>query len=216
MRTTSSGLTLPQTLAELVDPLRAALLVYDMQVGICRQLPDGGRIVAQVANLLAAARARGLRVVYTRHLSLPLAWLGATGTRTAMTWQRQPDPGLLTVPFGREAMAASIVPELSPSPDDLVLDKYAMSAFVGTPLATALRDCGLSTLIVCGIATEIGIDPTLRHAADLGLVPVLATDACGAGNAEASAHALAALHHAGDTVMVTAGDLVEALAPGEA
>lgn len=96
-----------------------------------------------------------------------------------------------------------------------MVDKFAMSAFVGTQLATAMRDCGLSTVIVCGIATEVGIDPTLRHAADLGFVPVMVTDACGAGNTEAGARAVAALTHAGDTIMVAAEQLVAAFDRGE-
>jgi nicotinamidase-related amidase len=74
-----------------------------------------------------------------------------------------------------------------------------------------MRDCELSTLIICGIATEVGIDPTLRHAADLGFIPVMITDACGAGNLEAGERAVAALSFAGDTVMVTTEQLITAL-----
>lgn len=214
MLRTVTNLTLPQTLPELVDPVRAALLVYDMQVGICRQVAEAVRIIALIAELVAEARARGMRIAYTRHLSLPRPWLGATALRTAMSWQRQADPAQVKLPFGRDAAASAIVPELAPAPDDLVLDKFAMSAFAGTHLAEALRDCGLSTIIVCGIATEVGIDPTLRHATDLGFVPILVTDACGAGNAAAAEHALAALRHAGDTVMVTSAEFTDALRQG--
>ena len=35
------GLTIPQTLEEVCDPARTALIVYDMQVGIVSQLSDG-------------------------------------------------------------------------------------------------------------------------------------------------------------------------------
>lgn len=214
MLNTATHLSLPRSLAELVAPLRATLLVYDMQVAICRQVAAAPEIIARSVELVAAARARGLRIAYTRHLSWPRPWLGATATRTAMRWQRQTDPDQVSLPFGRNAAASAIVPELAPAADDLVIDKYAMSAFAGTPLAMALRDCGQSTVIVCGIATEVGIDPTLRHAADLGFVPVMVTDACGAGNDAAAEHALAALRHAGDTVMVTVAELVSAFEEG--
>jgi nicotinamidase-related amidase len=43
-----------------------------------------------------------------------------------------------------------------------------MSAFEGPPLDIALRDCGIDTFAVVGIAIEIGIEPTVRHGADLG------------------------------------------------
>jgi len=34
--------------------------------------------------------------------------------------------------------------------------------------------------VIVGAVLEIGIEPTARHAADLGLLPVVVTDACGA------------------------------------
>jgi len=82
-----------------------------------------------------------------------------------------------------------------------VLDKIAMSAFEGTPLAMMLRDCGLRAIAIVGAATEIGIEPTARHAADLGFVPVLLADACGAGHPDAATRSLAALEFAGDTIL---------------
>jgi nicotinamidase-related amidase len=211
MLQTALTLSLPQTLNEIVDPSRAALLVYDMQVGISRQVSQAPQIVSTIGKLIVKAREARLRIAYTRHLSAPRSWLGATATRTAMSWQRLQDPAEVTFPFPRDAAATQIVPELEPTADDLILDKFAMSAFVGTYLDTMMRDCHLSTLIVCGIATEVGIDPTLRQAADLGFIPVMVSDACGAGNAEAGARAVAALAFAGDTVMTESQNLIAAL-----
>jgi len=59
-----------------------------------------------------------------------------------------------------------------------VFDKLAMSAFAGTPLEMALRDLGIRAFAIAGVALEIGIAPTVWHAVDLGLVPVVVTDAC--------------------------------------
>jgi len=44
-----------------------------------------------------------------------------------------------------------------------------------------LRDCGINAFITVGVAMEIGIEPTIRHGADCGYIPVLVTDACGPG-----------------------------------
>jgi nicotinamidase-related amidase len=52
-----------------------------------------------------------------------------------------------------------------------------------------MRDLGLDCFAICGIATEIGIEPTVRHATDLGYVPVIVEDACGAGDEEAAVRA---------------------------
>jgi nicotinamidase-related amidase len=76
-----------------------------------------------------------------------------------------------------------------------------MSAFEGTYLEMALRDCGIRSFIICGIALEIGIDPTCRQGADLGFWPILVQDACGYGNEEAANHSLASLKHMGDTIV---------------
>ena len=76
-----------------------------------------------------------------------------------------------------------------------------MSAFEGTPLDIALRDCGINSFIIVGIATEIGIEPTVRHGADLGYIPIVVTDACGAGHADAAERAMESIKFMGDAIM---------------
>jgi nicotinamidase-related amidase len=76
----------------------------------------------------------------------------------------------------------------------------------GTPRAFALRDCGIRAVAIAGIAMEIGIEPTARHAADLGIIPVVIEpvvieDSCGAGHADAAQRSCEALHFAGDAIM---------------
>jgi nicotinamidase-related amidase len=82
-----------------------------------------------------------------------------------------------------------------------VLDKLTMSAFEGTWLDFALRDCGVNAFIIVGVATEIGIEPTARHGADLGYIPVLITDACGSGNEAAAKRSVESLQFAGDALL---------------
>jgi biuret amidohydrolase len=62
--------------------------------------------------------------------------------------------------FLRDDPAFQIIPELAPRPSEGVFDKLAMSAFEGTWLEFALRDCGINAFIIVGVATEIGIEPT--------------------------------------------------------
>jgi biuret amidohydrolase len=195
------GLDIPTALGDLCDPQRMALLVYDMQVGICNQIETGHQIAAQVGHVLSAARATGMRVVFTRHLSLPKAWMGVTQFRMAMAWQRKDEPDAVTPWFLRDSSGFQIVSELAPTPDEAVFDKIAMSAFEGTPLTLALRDCGILSVAIVGIATEIGIEPTARHAADLGFIPVIIADACGAGEEAAAQRSLESLRFAGDAII---------------
>ena len=196
-----NGTEILTTLEDLVDPRHTALLIYDMQAGIVPQIAEGPAILSRVLALLTAARHARLRIIFTRHLSLPTQWMGSFQYRMAMAWQRKQEPADVKAPFLRDSPAFQLAAELQPQPDEVIFDKVAMSAFEGTPLITALRDCGIRSLIIAGIALEIGIEPTCRHAADLGIVPILVQDACGAGNPEAADHCIAALKHMGDTMV---------------
>jgi biuret amidohydrolase len=195
------GLNIPRTLEEVCDPRRMALLVYDMQVGIVSQLPHGPEITARVAEVLRAAREGGFPVFFSRHMSLPKELMGLFQTRQAMAWQRVDRVEDIEPWFLRDSAQFQIVPELEPLPSEAVSDKIAMSAFSGTFLNLALRDLGIVSFAIVGIATEIGIEPTVRHGADLGYIPVVVADACGAGNEEAARHSLELLNHAGDALI---------------
>ncbi len=206
------GLPIPLTLPELVSPHHTALIVYDMQVGIARQVADAPQIVQKISLILSAARKAGVRTFFTRHMSLPRNLMGSFQVRTAMAWQRTEDPEKVQPWFLRDTPPFQIVPELQPNNQEAIFDKLSMSAFEGTPLAFALRDCGIRSFMIAGIALEIGIDPTCRHGADLGFVPIMIRDACGAGNAQAAEHSIASLSHMGDTVITDTATICQLLA----
>jgi nicotinamidase-related amidase len=195
------GLEIPQNLAETCNPRRTALLVYDMQVGIIGQIQNGPELLTRVKHVLETARAAGLRVFFMRHMSLPKEATGIFQLRMAMAWQRVSTVADVKPWFLRESPGFQLVPELNPLPSEVIFDKITMSAFEGTPLDIALRDCGINSFIIVGVATEIGIEPTVRHGADLGYIPIVVTDACGAGHAEAGERALASIKFMGDAIL---------------
>jgi len=205
------GLKIPQTLKDVCDPLRVALLVYDMQVGILSQIKNADELMRKVFKILTAAREAGVRVFFSRHLSLPKELMGMFQFRMAMAWQRVDSPDQVNPWFLRDAPGFQIVPELSPLPTEGIFDKLTMSAFEGTWLDFALRDCGINAFIVVGVATEIGIEPTARHGADLGYIPMLVTDACGAGNEEDAKRSIESLKFAGDTILTDTEEICAVL-----
>jgi nicotinamidase-related amidase len=205
------GSDIPRTLEDVCDARRLALVVYDMQVAIKQQLPDGDAIVARVRQVLDAARAAGLRIFFMRHLSLPKELMGAFQYRMAMAWQRVDDPDEVAPWFLRDSPGFALVPELAPRPSEAIFDKITMSAFEGTPLGIALRDCGVNAVAIAGIALEIGIEPTARHAADLGIIPVIIADACGAGNEAAAKRSLESLAFAGDALITDVAEFCRLL-----
>jgi biuret amidohydrolase len=207
----ASGVSIPTCFDDLCDPAYTALLIYDMQVGIRQQLKSADTIVAACSRALTAARGARMRVVFTRHLSCPRAWMGTTQYRTAMNWQRVEDPAAVKPWFLRDSPASAIIPELQPNDDDLILDKLSMSAFEGTPLAFALLDSNITGIAIVGIALEIGIEPTVRHATDLGFIPMVLTDACGAGHADAGLRALDTMRFVGEAILSDVGTFSDRL-----
>jgi biuret amidohydrolase len=205
------GLEIPENLEEACELNRTALVVYDMQVGIFSQLSNGSEIKSQVVKVLQAAREAGLRIFFMRHMSLPNELSGVFQLRTAKAWQRATSVKDVKPWFLRDSPGFELIPEMTPLPSEAIFDKITMSAFESTPLDIALRDCGLQTVIIVGVATEIGIEPTVRHAADLGYIPVVVTDACGAGNEEAGQRAIASLRFMGDAFFSTVEEICRIL-----
>jgi len=205
------GLEIPQTLDEACDPAKLALIVYDMQVGIVRQLGNVAELTAKILKVIDAAREAGVRVVFTRHMSLPNELAGVFQLRMAMSWQKVARAEDVRPWFLRDSPGFQLVGEVAPRPSEAILDKITMSAFEGTPLDIVLRDCGLKAFAIVGVALEVGIEPTVRHGADLGFIPIVVSDACGAGDNEAAERALANLHFTGDAFVTECETFCEAL-----
>ena len=206
-----NGLDIPESLADALEPSTLALVVYDMQVGILSQIDGADRVLANVLRVLDAARDRGVRTLFLRHYFMPTELAGVFQLRQAKAWQRKAraaDTRPL-IPHGSPGFA--LAPELEPRAGEAVLDKITMSAFEGTPLDIVLRDCGVRSYLIVGVALEVGIEPTVRHSTDLGYVPVVVRDACGAGDAAAARRSLDALAFAGDALIADTDEVCAAL-----
>jgi nicotinamidase-related amidase len=209
-------LHIPTGLEDVCDPERLALIVYDMQVGVVGQIANGPQITERVSQVLDAARRAGVRVFFIRYMSLPTELMGISQLRMAMAWQRKERVEEVVSPFLRDSPGFELVPELVPSDSEAVFDRLSMSAFEGTPLEFALRDAQVTAFAIVGVAMEVGIEPTARHGADLGFIPVVVSDACGAGNPAAAKRSLDALATAGDAILTDVSTVTGLLAAGSA
>jgi len=207
----SASLQVPKSLEEIARPDRCALVVYDMQAGILSQLPHGPQILGKVLEVLEVARGHDFRIVFLRHMSLPTKLAGVFQLRQAMAWQRVDGPEAVKPWFLRGSAGFELAPELGVRADEAIFDKISMSAFEGTPLSMALRDCGMISFMICGIATEIGIDPTVRHGADLGFIPIVIEDACGHGHRDAAERSIENMRYMGDAIVTTIPELRQTL-----
>ncbi len=140
----------------------AALVLVDVQndyfAGGRMALPGAERAGERAAALLGAWRAAGLPVLHIRHESVrPGATFFLPGTQ-----------------------GAAIRAEVAPLGDEVVLTKQYPNSFRDTGLEAALRERGVSLLVVAGMMTNMCIDATVRAAFDLGFECVAAHDACAA------------------------------------
>ncbi|MBD2433389.1 cysteine hydrolase [Fischerella sp. FACHB-380] len=119
-----------------------------------------------------------MRIFFSRHTTLPNEVAGVSQLKAAMALQRVNNVSEVKPNFLPDSPSHAIVPQLSPLPSEVAFDKLTMSAFVGSYLDLALRDVRIQAVAIIGAVLEFGIEPTVRHAADLGYVPVLIQDAC--------------------------------------
>jgi nicotinamidase-related amidase len=151
----------------------AALVVIDLQKGIAG-LPTvhpAHEIVVRAAQLARAFRERGLPVVLVNVAGRPPGRTDAGPPKFSLP----PD-------------WAELVPELEPSPNDHLVTKHRIGAFVGTDLDEYLRRRGVTQIFLAGISTSIGVESTARTAFDSGYNVVLVVDAMTDRDADSHRH----------------------------
>lgn len=88
-------------------------------------------------------------------------------------------------PFAVEGThGAAVIEELTPFPDEYVIPKIRMSAFIGTELDLMLRNIGIEELIVTGIQTPNCIRTTVFDVIAYNYPVVLVEDAVAAHSDE--------------------------------
>lgn len=165
-----------------------ALLVIDMQR---ESLPDGfygvpnmAEVTRNCSRVIRAARRREIPIVYTRHV-YRISGVDALA--------REPRAEDGRTPLAYVGEQAEIVAELTPQPQDVVIQKRRYSAFYGTELDSVLHGLGTTELILTGVVTD-GCVMTSAWDAFANNWPVtLVKDACGAGSQGSHASAVLTL-----------------------
>jgi nicotinamidase-related amidase len=186
---TFQGREIPETLAEIVAPRHSVVIVHDMQKdntaagwaydAIGRRI-DVTKIIPPIAALLEDARRRGVRVMYTQYTNLP-DFASYTDVRVRADYKRLADPAQRKTLEGlvEDTPGWATIDELKPRPGEVIIRKFRVDAFIGTPLELFLGMNRVRTLIHTGIATEVGILPTAWHALNAGFFPVVPEDCVG-------------------------------------
>ncbi len=158
-----------------IVPAKTALVVIDLQRLIVTRpnlAPHSGADVVERSRKLAEAlRAKGGTVAWVHVLVSDIVPLPADAPS-----QRPTEP--------LPASASELVPEAGVQPGDIIITKRQWGAFYGTNLEQALDRKGIETIIMAGIATNMGVESTARAAFDAGYALVFAEDAMTTMSAE--------------------------------
>jgi len=197
------------------EPATTALIVIDMQRDFIERGGFGealgndvsrlAAIVPTVRELLAWARAHGIRVVHTREGHRPdLADCPPAKRQRGRPALRIGDAG----PMGRILVDGQpgndIVPVLAPRPGETVIVKPGKGAFYATKLDVLLRSHRVTHLILAGVTTEVCVQTTMREANDRGYDCLLVEDATESYFPEFKQATLAMVHAQGGIVGWTA------------
>jgi biuret amidohydrolase len=119
-------------------------------------------------------------VMYTQYTNLP-NFGSVTDVRIRSDYKRLTDPAEAWKlnALVEDTPGWATIDELKPQPGDVIIRKFRVDAFIGTPLEVVLRLHRVRTLIHTGIATEVGILPTAWHAVNVGFFPVVPEDCVG-------------------------------------
>jgi nicotinamidase-related amidase len=146
---------------EAVTRGEKAVIVVDLQkenVGrFCQP------IIPNVKLLLREARGRGIPIIFACDSRYPDDFIFKSGHP------------LRTI---RGTEGVKVIDDLEPAATDIIVEKRMLSAFFGTDLDFTLRQRGIRTLIVTGVATWACVMKTVFDAAEMGYEVIVPADCC--------------------------------------
>lgn len=145
----------------------AAILIVDMLNDFCKEggamvLKEGVEVVEPMKALIAAAKAKGLPIIYINDCHRPVKHDREFGKRS---------PHCLEGTWG-----AQVIDELTPAAGDYCVKKSRFSGFFQTDLDLLLRDLEVKTVVVTGVVTNICVRSTCHDAFFLGYQVIVPED----------------------------------------
>ncbi|HEX3778104.1 MAG TPA: cysteine hydrolase [Pseudonocardiaceae bacterium] len=181
-----------------IDPARSAVLALHWQVNVIK--PTGffgpmlaepverSGVLARAVRFHESARAAGLPVLFTR-FTVPVGGgelVTNTGFMTAVAAAQEA--------FRPTAPGAALIPEMGGQAEpDRVFDNQKLSGLADSDLPHWLAEHGIDTVFVTGVATNLTVEQTARHATDLGLTAYVVSDCVAAATEVVHAASLANL-----------------------
>lgn len=161
-------------LKEILNPAKTALLVWDVQNMLVRSIFNPETFLTNSNSLISRARELKVPVIFSKITPLPEKFESAS--RKYFFRKR-----LSSLNLTSDGLDLTI----EPTGSDIVMPKNTASIFIGTHFEQMMRNAGITTILILGIATEIGVESSGRDASNRGFFPVIITDAVSSYNEEA-------------------------------
>ncbi len=175
-----------------IDLLKTAIIVVDMQNAFVSNggyfdltgidISSSQKIIGACREVITEARLKGGKILYFQMgFSPDLSDMGPEDSPAYKKSRILPfinkHPELKDKLYLYGSWGADIIEELKPKPEDIVIRKQKYDGFIGTNLDIILRTHQIKYLIFIGVATNVCVESTLRHAFFLDYFPILVSDA---------------------------------------
>jgi nicotinamidase-related amidase len=151
-----------------IDKTKTALVVIDLQKGIL-SMPTkpyhAHEVIENAVKLVNTFRKNGMPVFLVNVITTKETMLNVVSDES------------FSRPSSLPSDWAEFIPEIAPTPNDIVITKKQWGAFYGTDLELQLRRRGMDAIVLCGIATDFGVESTARFAYEYGFQQIFAEDA---------------------------------------
>ncbi len=178
------------TFEDKVAPVHTAVLVIDVQNDFCSDQGYAGvtgsdlaqikTMLPRLRNFVERCRLKGVTVIFVQLIqeettfSEPMREL-----RHRKGWKK--------IACEKGTWGADFYPDIRPAPGEKVVEKRRYSSFSETNLEAVLRELGVRTLVLTGVATNLCVETTARDGFLRGYYIVCARD-CMATNHGSNIH----------------------------
>lgn len=184
-----NGVVVYENLKEIVNPHHSCLVVWDVQNGLVDRIYNREEFMSSLKSFIHVLRGR-MPLFYTLITPLAKNFLSSWYLYSMMRRFNVDDANKLP-PFMLPGSRERMIPEMiEPQKGDVVLEKSFASIFLGTKFEFMLRNRGITTIIFTGIATEMGIESSVRDASNRGFYPVVVSGCVSSMDKEAHERSL--------------------------
>ncbi|HEY4785628.1 MAG TPA: isochorismatase family cysteine hydrolase, partial [Bacteroidales bacterium] len=149
-------------LRNILNSGKTVLLVWDVQNMLVQGIFNTESFLTNTKSVIISAREHNVPVFFSKITPLPERF----ESPVRKYFFRKRISSMKQVPNGLDLA-------IEPKDIDVVIPKNTASMFVGTNFEQLLRNAGITTIVITGIATDIGVESTARDAGNRGFFPVI-------------------------------------------